>query len=106
MANIDLGWTVEGQMTPEESVSAVLKVIPSKNLEDSGTFWTWENKVCRPFSVHLGDLSQVVSAYTLSTDSRIRGRMGCPLSDRFTTAEACSADTVPDRSGGRKGARQ
>ena len=46
MANIDLGWEVEGQMTPEESVSAVLKVIPTKTLEDSGTFWTWEDKVC------------------------------------------------------------
>jgi hypothetical protein len=45
MANIDLGWEIEGQMTPEESVSAMLEVIPSKGLEQSGSFWTWENKV-------------------------------------------------------------
>ena len=45
MANIDLGWDVEGQMTAEESVSAMLKVIPSKGYRESGTFWTWENKV-------------------------------------------------------------
>lgn len=45
MANVDLGWEVDGQMQPVESVSAMLKVIPSKTIEDSGTFWTWENKV-------------------------------------------------------------
>ncbi|KAF2171944.1 hypothetical protein M409DRAFT_18175 [Zasmidium cellare ATCC 36951] len=44
MANIDVGWDVEGQMTPAESVSACIKVIESKNANDSGTFWTWENK--------------------------------------------------------------
>ncbi len=44
MANVDLGWAVEGQMTPSESVEACLKVIESKGVEDSGTFWTWENK--------------------------------------------------------------
>ncbi|KAK4508607.1 hypothetical protein PRZ48_002346 [Zasmidium cellare] len=44
MANIDLGWDVEGQLTPTESVSACLKVIESKNANDSGTFWTWENE--------------------------------------------------------------
>jgi hypothetical protein len=49
MANIDLGWEVEGQLTVQQSVSAVLKVIASKRVEDSGTFWTWENKVCRSF---------------------------------------------------------
>lgn len=48
MANVDLGWTVEGQMTPQQSVSKFLKVITSKTLEDSGTFWTWENKVNPP----------------------------------------------------------
>jgi len=45
MANIDLGWEVKGQLTPEESVSAMIPVIVSKGIEDSGTFWTWENKV-------------------------------------------------------------
>lgn len=46
MANIDLGWEVVGQMTREESVKSCLEVIESKQLQDSGTFWTWENKVC------------------------------------------------------------
>jgi NAD(P)-dependent dehydrogenase (short-subunit alcohol dehydrogenase family) len=47
MANIDLGWEVDGIMTAQESVSAMIKVIESKGIEDSGTFWTWENKVCQ-----------------------------------------------------------
>lgn len=47
MANIDLGWDVEGQMTPTESVFACIKVIESKSTQDTGTFWTWENKVCQ-----------------------------------------------------------
>jgi hypothetical protein len=46
MANIDLGWEVDGIMTPRESVSAMIKVIESKGIQHSGTFWTWENKVC------------------------------------------------------------
>lgn len=45
MANIDLGWEVDGIMTPQESVSAMIKVIESKGIQHSGTFWTWENKV-------------------------------------------------------------
>ncbi|KAF2724117.1 NAD(P)-binding protein [Polychaeton citri CBS 116435] len=44
MANVDLGWEVEGQMTPEESVSGCIKVIESKTLDDTGTFWTWDNE--------------------------------------------------------------
>ncbi|KAH0269858.1 NAD(P)-binding protein, partial [Aureobasidium melanogenum] len=44
MANIDLGWEVDGIMTPQESVSAMIKVIESKGIQHSGTFWTWENK--------------------------------------------------------------
>ncbi|KAG9832368.1 NAD(P)-binding protein, partial [Aureobasidium melanogenum] len=45
MANIDLGWEVDGIMTPQESVSAMIKVIESKGIQHSGTFWTWENKL-------------------------------------------------------------
>lgn len=45
MANVSLGWEVEGIISPEESVSKMLKVIPIKNVEQSGTFWTWEGKV-------------------------------------------------------------
>jgi len=51
MANIDLGWEVDGIMTPQESVSAMIKVIESKGIQHSGTFWTWENKVCDPDDV-------------------------------------------------------
>ena len=42
---MSLGWEVEGIMTAEESVSAMLKVISTKTIEDTGTFWTWEGKV-------------------------------------------------------------
>ena len=45
MANIDVSWDVEGQITAQESVTACIKVIESKGKDDSGTFWTWENKV-------------------------------------------------------------
>lgn len=44
MANIEVGWEVEGIITPEESVTAMIKVIESKGIQHSGTFWTWENK--------------------------------------------------------------
>ncbi|KAI5206920.1 NAD(P)-binding protein [Aureobasidium subglaciale] len=44
MANIELGWEVDGIMTPQESVSAMIPVIESKGIQHSGTFWTWENK--------------------------------------------------------------
>lgn len=46
MANIDVAWEVAGQMQPEESVAACIQTIESKGPGDSGTFWTWENKVC------------------------------------------------------------
>ena len=29
----------------EESVSGMLKVIGTKTIRDSGTFWTWDGKV-------------------------------------------------------------
>ena len=45
MTKIEISWEVEGEMTPQESVSKCIKVIESKGIEDSGTFWTWENKV-------------------------------------------------------------
>lgn len=47
MANIDIPWEVDGMMTPEQSVSAMFPVIQSKKIQHSGTFWTWENKVCK-----------------------------------------------------------
>ena len=52
MANINLGWEVVGQMTPSESVSSCIPVIESKQVGDSGTFWTWEDKV-RPRFVNI-----------------------------------------------------
>lgn len=45
MASIEVAWEVEGQMTPRESVEQCIETIESKTYEDSGTFWTWENKV-------------------------------------------------------------
>ena len=42
MANIEVGWEVEGIMTPKESVEGMLRVIPEKGIEESGSFWTWE----------------------------------------------------------------
>ena len=45
MTNINVTWEVEGQITPKESVAACIEIIESKGIGDSGTFWTWENKV-------------------------------------------------------------
>ena len=44
MANISLGWEVDGILSAEESVLSMLKVITTRTIEDSGTFWTWEGK--------------------------------------------------------------
>jgi NAD(P)-dependent dehydrogenase (short-subunit alcohol dehydrogenase family) len=45
MANYELTWEVHGMITPEESVSKMLKVITTKGIQHSGTFWTFEDKV-------------------------------------------------------------
>lgn len=45
MANVSVDWEVEGIISAEESVIAMLNVITTKTLEHSGTFWTWEGKV-------------------------------------------------------------
>ncbi|KAI1736440.1 NAD(P)-binding protein [Xylaria scruposa] len=44
MANIQLDWEVKGSITPEESVSGMLKVIAEKGEADSGTFWCWDGR--------------------------------------------------------------
>ncbi|KAH7031365.1 uncharacterized protein B0I36DRAFT_323774 [Microdochium trichocladiopsis] len=44
MANVQLGWQVQGQITPAESVSGMMKVIAAKGVEDSGTFWCWDGR--------------------------------------------------------------
>ena len=46
MANINVPWEVEGIITPEQSVAAMIPVIESKGVQHSGTFWTWEDKAC------------------------------------------------------------
>lgn len=45
MQNISTGWEVEGIISAQESVAAMIKVIESKGIQHSGTLWTWENKV-------------------------------------------------------------
>lgn len=49
MANVNSGEEIEGIMTPQQSVKGCIKVIESKGIKHSGTFWTWENRVsCLP----------------------------------------------------------
>jgi hypothetical protein len=43
MQQVNVEWEVEGIISTQESVSAMLQVIASKKIEHSGTFWTWEN---------------------------------------------------------------
>lgn len=45
MANVELGWEVEGVITAEESVRDILRVLEGKSSKDSGTFWRWDGKV-------------------------------------------------------------
>nr|POE96406.1 putative oxidoreductase c24b10.20 [Quercus suber] len=45
MADVELPWEVEGQMTVEQSVRACRRTIEGKGAQHSGTFWTWEDEV-------------------------------------------------------------
>lgn len=48
MASMEVELDIEGILTPQESVEAMLRVIPTKTMEESGTFWTWEGQVRQP----------------------------------------------------------
>jgi hypothetical protein len=43
-AEVEVEWEIEGIISVEESVSKMLLVIESKQLKDSGTFWTWDGR--------------------------------------------------------------
>jgi hypothetical protein len=46
MGKIEISWDLDGgQISAQESVSAMIGVIQSKTIEQTGTFWTWENEV-------------------------------------------------------------
>ncbi len=45
MANVSVGWEVEGIISAQESVAGMLQVIETKTLQDTGTFWTWLGRV-------------------------------------------------------------
>ncbi len=60
-ANVSLDWEVEGIISVEESVSKMLEVIPTKTVEQSGTFWTWEGKVSGP--ANLADIAKELQEY-------------------------------------------
>ena len=51
MANISLGWEVEGIINADESVAGMLRVVEQKTILDTGTFWTWEGNVSFWFPV-------------------------------------------------------
>lgn len=44
MANIELGWQVDGTIQPPESVKGMLKVVEEKDEKDNGTFWCWDGR--------------------------------------------------------------
>lgn len=44
--DVEISWEIEAKiLSVEESVSACVRVIEGKGVEDSGKFWTWEDKV-------------------------------------------------------------
>lgn len=47
LANVELGWEVEGVITAEESVRDMLNVLDGLGSKDTGTFWRWDGKVSR-----------------------------------------------------------
>ena len=48
MSKIEIPWDIDGgQTTAKESVLGMINVIESKTVEQTGTFWTWENEVSR-----------------------------------------------------------
>ncbi|KAJ5519894.1 short-chain dehydrogenase [Penicillium fimorum] len=45
MGKIEIPWDLDGgQISAQESVSGLIGVIQSKTIEQTGTFWTWENE--------------------------------------------------------------
>ena len=52
MANVSVGWEVEGIISTGESVSSMLKVVSTKTLVDTGKFFTWEGKVSLDLESH------------------------------------------------------
>jgi hypothetical protein len=66
MANIDIGWEIESsQISPEESVRGMLGVISTKDVQQSGSFWTWDNRVSTPLII----ITTLFSSPTTSTAS-------------------------------------
>ena len=52
--SVEVSWDLGAEtLSVEESVKGCVKVIEGKGLEESGTFWTWEDKV----SLSSSDLS-------------------------------------------------
>ena len=45
LADISVGWEVEGVMTPKESVKSMLEVIDQLSIKDTGKFLTWRGEV-------------------------------------------------------------
>lgn len=45
MANISVGWEVDGIISAEQSVAGMLQVVESRTVHDTGTFWTWQGVV-------------------------------------------------------------
>ena len=48
MANISVGWEVDGIITVEHSVASMLKVIATTTPKDTGRFLTWDGRVSDP----------------------------------------------------------
>ena len=68
MANVSLGWEVEGIITADESVAGMLRVVEQKTFLDTGTFWTWEGNVsfwCLCLTYHPTDISPAPSMVKL-----------------------------------------
>lgn len=45
MANVSVGWEIEGIISAQESVAGMLQIIEKKTFQDTGTFWTWQGTV-------------------------------------------------------------
>lgn len=53
MANVSVGWDIEGIISAQTSVFGMLQVVEKKVLQDTGTFWTWEGNVGTPKAFYI-----------------------------------------------------
>lgn len=77
MANVQLGWVVEGVIQPDESVEGMLRVIKEKGEGDHGTFWCWNGRVSLILKSLFGWARTFLTITRVIHGDSLRGGAGC-----------------------------